>query len=239
LGAAAAASGAFSRGTTIANVDSLATGGAAPLPAAIPTFETGDLTGATPPHAMKQRLPLAGLLALPLAAGLALALGAVRTAAAPRTPRIELEVAGVLPLPEEWAIVLVLREKGAGTLLPVIVPGQDGKDLRKALAHGSAAEGTEAADSLLDRAIAALGAKVVEVQLDEAEETARAARVHIVQDGRDVELAASPSESIPLAVAVGAPIVTTRRVLDEAGVSRAELERLTEQGDEERKPLRL
>jgi uncharacterized protein len=191
---------------------------------------------------MKQPLPLAGLLVLPLAAGLTLASGAVHTAAAPRTPRIELEVAGVLPLPEEWAIVLVLREKGAGTLLPVIVPGQDGKDLRKALAHDSAAEGTEggeAADSLLDRAITALGAKVVEVQLDEAEETARAARVHIVQDGRNVEVAARPSESIPLAVAVGAPIVTTRRVLDEAGVSRAELERLTEKGDEERKPLRL
>jgi uncharacterized protein len=191
---------------------------------------------------MKQPLPLAGLLALPLAAGLALFSGAVRTAAAPGTPRIELEVAGVLPLPEEWAIVLVLREKGASTLLPVIVPGQDGKDLRKALAHVGAAEGAEgrdAADSLLDRAIAALGAKVVEVRLDEAEETARAARVHIVQDGRDVEVAARPSESIPLAVAVGAPIVTTRRVLDEAGVSRAELERLTEKEDEERKPLRL
>jgi uncharacterized protein len=189
---------------------------------------------------MRGPLPLAGLLALPLAAGISLAMGAVRTAAAPGAPaRIELEVAGVLPLPEDWAIVLVLREKGAGTLLPVIVPGQDGKDLRKALARGAVPEGAEAADSLLDRAIAALGAKVVQVELDEAEETARAARVHIVQDGKDVELAARPSESIPLAVAVGAPIVTTRRVLDEAGVYRAELERLSEKDDGTTEPLRL
>jgi uncharacterized protein len=193
-----------------------------------------------PPDLMRRPLPLAGLLALPLAAGISLATGAVRTAAAPGAPaRIELEVAGVLPLSEEWAIVLVLREKGAGTLLPVIVPGQDGKDLRKALARGAVPEGAEAADSLLDRAIAALGAKIVEVELDEAEETARAARVHIVHDGKDVELAARPSESIPLAVAVGAPIVTTRRVLDEAGVSRAELERLSEKDDDEAEPLRL
>jgi uncharacterized protein len=198
---------------------------------------------------MTRFLSIAGLLALPLAAAtLSLASGAIRTAAAPGPgpgpgppPRVELEVAGVLPLPEEWAIVLVLREKGAGTLLPVIVPGQDGKDLRKALAGGSGhgEDPKDAPDSLLDRAIAALGAKVVEVELAEAEETARAARVHLVQGGRDVELAARPSESIPLAIAAGAPIVTTRRVLEEAGLSRAELERLSEQVDGEEKALRL
>lgn len=196
---------------------------------------------------MTRVLSIAGLLTLPLAAAtsLSLASGAMRTAASPgaRGPtRVELEVAGVLPLPEDWAIVLVLREKGAETILPVIVPGEDGKDLRDALARDGGRGGevpADAPESLLDRAIAALGAKVVEVELAEAEETARAARVHLVQGGKAVAIAARPSESIPLAVAVGAPIVTTRRLLEEAGVSRSELERLSEKTEGEKEPLRL
>jgi bifunctional DNase/RNase len=38
-----------------------------------------------------------------------------------------------------------------------------------------------------------------------------------------VELPARPSESVALAVAAGVPIVTTRRVLDESGISPEDL----------------
>lgn len=186
---------------------------------------------------MTRSLPLAGTLALPLLAAASVAIAA-GTGAVPGRARVELEIAGVLPLEEDWAMVLVLREKGAATLLPVVVPGQEGKDLRAALGRDGHRPAARVPESLLDRTIAALGARIVEVELDAAEETARAARVHLVQGRKEVQLAARPSESIPLAVAAGAPIVTSRRVLDESGLTRTELERLSEKSAQDA-PLRL
>lgn len=191
---------------------------------------------------VRSPIPAPGLIALPLAAAASLALAATAARApSPSSPaaraRVELEVAGVLPLQDDGASVLVLREKGAATLLPLVVPGGDGRALQAALDHRPGRGDDD--PSLLDRTIAALGARVTEVELDEAEESGRAARVHLDQGGKAVELAARPSESIPLAVAAGARILTSRRVLDEAGLSRADLDRLAEKTDPKRKDLRL
>jgi bifunctional DNase/RNase len=156
-----------------------------------------------------------GLLALP-AAVLAGAVALTTTAAHPPAPgaaaRVELEVAGVLPMPEGTASILVLREKGAKTLLPLVVPGADAAG--RVEAHGG---------GLLGQAIEALGGRVAEVEIDRAEETRAGARVRLAQGARNVELRARPSESIALALAAGVPIVTTRRVLDEAGLSPEDL----------------
>jgi hypothetical protein len=160
-------------------------------------------------------MPNAGLLSLP-AAVLA---GAVALTAAARPPasasgRIELEVAGVLPMHEGAASILVLREKGARTLLPLVVPGGD-----------AATRPDGGGGGLLGQAIEALGGRVAEVEIDRAEETRAGARVRLSQGARRVELRARPSESVALAIAAGVPIVTTRRVLDEAGLTPEDLAR--------------
>jgi bifunctional DNase/RNase len=154
----------------------------------------------------------AGLLALP-GALLAVALGAAAHPAAPARGRVELEVAGVLPTPDGGATLLVLREKGARTLLPLVVPGGDA---RRPDAHGG---------GLLGQAIEALGGRVSEVEIDRAEETRSGSRVRLAQGARRLELRARPSESVALALAAGVPIVTTRRVLDESGLTPEDLER--------------
>jgi bifunctional DNase/RNase len=166
----------------------------------------------------------AGLLALPSALlALAVALGAAAHPVGAATgERIELEVAGVLPMQEGGASVLVLREKGARTLLPLVVPGGD--------APHSGAHGT----GLLGRAIEALGGRVSEVEIERAEETRSAARVRLAQGARRVELRARPSESVALAMAAGVPIVTTRRVLDESGVTPEDLVRAHANGRDTR-----
>ncbi len=163
----------------------------------------------------------AGLLALPAAAFAGLLALAASPARAPGdaaggedTVRVELEVAGILPMPEGSAAVVVLREKGARTLLPLIVPG--GLAEARPDAHGG---------GLLGRAIEALGGRVSEVEIDRAEETHAGARVRLAQGGRRVELRARPSESVALAMAAKVPIITTRRVLEKAGISPEELAR--------------
>jgi hypothetical protein len=172
----------------------------------------------------------AGLIVLPLAlfvGSLALAATAARAPAADGPDRIELELAGVLPMPEAPAGIVVLRVKGSDTILPLVVP------------DGRAFEGRGADGGLLGRAIEALGGRVSQVQIDRAEESSAGARVHLAQGGKDVELPAVPSESIALALAAGVPIVTTRRLIDEAGLTPKDLARAHAHALAGEAPLRL
>jgi bifunctional DNase/RNase len=50
--------------------------------------------------------------------------------------------------------------------------------------------------------------------------------VRLARGGDRIELRAVPSESIALAVSSGARILTSRRLLDEAGLTRADLDRI-------------
>jgi bifunctional DNase/RNase len=128
---------------------------------------------------------------------------------------VELELAGVLPMPEGSAGIIVLREKGKETILPLVVP--DGKRF---------VPGRTREPGLLRQAIEALGGRVSEVQIDAVEESSGGARVRLARGGERIELEAAPAESIALAVAAGVPILTTRRLLDEAGLTREDLARI-------------
>lgn len=123
--------------------------------------------------------------------------------------RVELEVAGLLPLGEGAAALLVLREKGTRTILPLVMPG----------ARMGEGEGELRGPGLLSQAIEALGGKVSEVEIERAEESRTGARVRLAQAGRTLELLGPPSESIALAISAKVPIVTRRRVIDEAGLT--------------------
>jgi hypothetical protein len=159
-------------------------------------------------------MPNPGIFAVP-AAVLAAAVALTGTAAPPQAgARIELEVAGVLPMPEGAASILVLREKGAKTLLPLLIPGGDVTGRADVDGGG-----------LLGQTIEALGARVSEVEIDRAEETRTGARVRLAQGGRRLEVRARPSECVALALSAGVPILTTRRLLDQAGLTPEDLAR--------------
>ncbi len=157
--------------------------------------------------------PLALLLAAGVAAGAAAAAAHVGSRG-----RVELELAGVLPMPDGSAGIAVLREKGTETILPIVVP--DGKRL----VRGAGRE----PGGLLRQAIDALGGRVAEVEIEAVDEASAGARVRLSRGRQRIELRAAPSDSIALAVATGAPIVTSRRLLDEAGLTPDDLARLHE-----------
>ncbi|WP_242345457.1 bifunctional nuclease family protein [Anaeromyxobacter terrae] len=163
-------------------------------------------------------MPAAGTISLPIAVAAAVAL-ALLTSAAPNKPapagRVELEVAATLPMPEGPAALVVLRDRASGTVLPLLVP--DGEAL------GAGARLGRAPESLLARALDALGARVRAVEIDAAEETSTGARVRLDQAGREVEVPARPSESIALALASGVPIFTNRQLLAKSGLTPDEL----------------
>lgn len=170
-----------------------------------------------------RRLEAAGILALPftftVTVALLFAVGALPRAAGAAPARVRLDVAGVLPLEESGASILVLRERGSRTILPVMVPGP-GRELRRKV------EGREPSSVLA--AIQALGGKVLEVEIASADEVAGGARIRVAQGARRVTLDGIPSESVALAVAAGAPIVTSRAVIDAAGLTPDDLARARE-----------
>jgi len=100
--------------------------------------------------------------------------------------------------------------------MAAVLPMPDGPAQKKAHAMADA--------GLLGRTIEALGARVQEVEIDRAEEAPTATRVRLRQGAHDVEVLARPSESVSLAVAAGARIVTTRRLLQTDGLTPGELE---------------
>jgi hypothetical protein len=159
----------------------------------------------------------AALLALPVA--FAASSMAVFVSAAGPPARddglVELEVAAMVPLPDGPAGLLVLRDRGSGTRLPLLVP--DGTAISLDAPMRPAPEG------LLGRTIDALGGKVREVEIDEAEETSAGSRVRLAQGKRQLEIPARPSESIALALSAGVPILATKRLLAEAGLTAEEL----------------
>ena len=157
----------------------------------------------------------AGFVAVPLAlfAGTVFAVSAAARASS--RDRVELELAGVLPMPEGSAGILVLREKGKQTILPLLVP--DGKRFAPGRTHDA---------GLLGSAIEALGGRVREVEIDDVDESAPGAKVRVSRGAERVDLRAAPSDAIALAIAAEVPIVTSRRLLDEAGLTLEDLARI-------------
>jgi bifunctional DNase/RNase len=127
--------------------------------------------------------------------------------------RVELEVAGLLPVGEGSAAILVLREKSSRTILPLVLSAVRSDDGDPELRG----------PGLLAQAIEALGGRVSEVEIVRAEETRTGAKVRLAQGSRTLELRGPPSESVALAISAKVPIVTRRRVLEQSGLTPEDL----------------
>ncbi len=158
-----------------------------------------------------------------LSAVLSVALAAVAVATAHDPQSIEMEVLGVVPLENDAASLLVLRQKGEQTVLPIFVGHAEGVLIDQRLKHEGPPRGTASAD-LLEDTIEKLGGRVTRVEIDGAS-AAFSARVSLVQGGRQLDVEARPSDSIALALTARVPIFATRKVVATAGLTRQELSR--------------
>jgi bifunctional DNase/RNase len=181
---------------------------------------------AAPRHPLRAalgRVAAVGAAALaPVALLLASVLLVAGTGRASGEDRVELAYAGVVEARAGDGAVLVLRERGGRTILPLVVPHEAVRALRAGARRGP---GGPARAGLLPAALAALGARVVEVRLLSADEGPGSAVLRLDRGGRVVELAARPSEVLPAALAAGAPVVVAREVLEAEGLSPEDLGR--------------
>jgi bifunctional DNase/RNase len=139
-------------------------------------------------------------------------------------PMVEVEVAGVLPLSGDGGSVVVLREKGRETLLPLLVGATEGSVIDQRLkGKPSDQPGTH---DLLSRALDALHGAVQRVDITAVQDATFRAVLHLAQEGRDVPLDARPSDAIALALSAKAPIFAAREVVDAAGLTKDDQARL-------------
>jgi bifunctional DNase/RNase len=141
-----------------------------------------------------------------------------------RDGAVELEVLGVVPLESESASLLVLREKRGASMLPIFVGRGEAAAIDLRLKRAPSPRPLSA--DLLEQAIGALGGKVVRVDIRGVQAALFRARVTVQQGDKRVELEARPSDSVALAMAARAPIYASREVMDEAALSRGDLEKL-------------
>lgn len=170
------------------------------------------------------------LLATALIAA-AVAFTAVPAAGDKQPPEmVELEVAGVFPLDGGQAGMLVLREKGRETLLPIVVGRGEAEAIEMRLEHREATR--PRVQDLLESTIGALGGRVVRVEIHDGSEALYRASVYLVQGSNRVQLDARPSDSVVLALGSEAPIFATKQLVEDSGLTREDLRRMNGSDEE-------
>lgn len=139
---------------------------------------------------------------------------------------IEMEVRDVIPLTTADTHAVVLVSKDRGTVLPIFVDEGAAVAIAFRLAHREPPH--PLAHDLLDRVVTELGGTVTEVRIDDVEDQIYQGRVFISQGQKHLQLNARPSDSISMALANGAKIFASKKVLAEAGITREEIDRLRE-----------
>jgi uncharacterized protein len=135
-----------------------------------------------------------------------------------------MDVKDVVPLKElkQHAVVLVAREDGS--VLPLFVD----ETAAVAIAFRLIGHPTPhpLAQDLLDRIVPSLGAHLTEVRIDDVKDHIYTSHVVIKRANQEVVLEARPSDAVAMALTARAPVFVSRKVMSEAGISRAEIDAL-------------
>ncbi len=141
----------------------------------------------------------------------------------PAPPRlVQVEVKDVVPLKELKQHAVVLVSKDDGMVLPLFV------DETAAVAIAFRLMGRPTphplAHDLLDRIVPSLGGRLTEVRIDGLKDHVYQSHVVIQQANKQLVIEARPSDALSMALAAKVPVYTTRQVMAEGGISKAEID---------------
>ena len=141
---------------------------------------------------------------------------------------VRMEVKDVVPLKElkQHAVVLVAREDGS--VLPLFVD----ETAAVAIAFRLIGHPTPhpLAQDLLDQIVPSLGGHLTEVRIDDVKDHVYTSHVVIRRASQEIVLEARPSDAVAMALSAKAPVYVSRKVMSEAGISRAEIDALGKGG---------
>ncbi len=137
---------------------------------------------------------------------------------------VELEVRDVIPLVESQTHAVVLATSDGTVVLPIFVDESAAVAIAFRLAHLRSPQ--PMSQDLLGSVLSELGAKVTEVRIDDLRDDIYVGRIFLEQGAKKLTINARPSDSIAAALDGRARIRVTRKVLDEAGITRGEIDAL-------------
>ena len=157
-------------------------------------------------------------------AGALLVSAAARAAPGAGGDMVEMEVLGVLSLEDGQSSLLVLAQKDGQAALTPVIGRSEANAIEMALRH--VAPPRPMTHDLLEKVIGQLGGTVERVEIDGLRDSTFLATVRVKQGRRAHAIDARPSDSVALALRAGAPVFASRRVVEAAGLSRSDLEKL-------------
>ncbi len=136
---------------------------------------------------------------------------------------VEMEVRDVMTVHDGDTHAVILSPKGEDTIVPIFIGPSEALAISLRLRRETPPR--PLTHDLLEKVIRALGAKVTKIHIDDLRDSVYLGKVFLAYGDKAVELDARPSDSIALAVGSSAPIFAARKVIDQAGLSKKDLER--------------
>ncbi len=132
---------------------------------------------------------------------------------------VTMTVLGVLAVEDGNTVVLV--DEKHEFLVPLGIGGTEAASI--ALRHAGDTFVRPLTHDLLDAVLQRLGAKLLQVQVDELRDSTFIGSVFVSFEGKVIELDARPSDAIALALGNHAPIYVARKVVQQAGIRAEDL----------------
>jgi bifunctional DNase/RNase len=146
--------------------------------------------------------------------GLALALAACSSTSPPASNGVAVHVGSVGVDPRSGAPVVVLVEDGGGRALPIWIGFAEASSIAAEIAQQKPPRPNT--HDLLKHVIDELDGKVVRAIVTELRDGTYFARLHVLADGRELEIDARPSDAVALALRAGAPLFVREPLFDAA-----------------------
>lgn len=115
---------------------------------------------------------------------------------------------------------ILLKEAHGGRHLPIFIHANEAEAIANELEERRHLR--PLTHDLLKNCLTALGAELEYILINDLRRNTFFAVLHVVQDGRTVDIDARPSDSIALAVRARVPIYVNPKVMDAAGIYPAE-----------------
>jgi bifunctional DNase/RNase len=148
---------------------------------------------------------------------------------------IKMDILGLSTSPSSGgAYALILSETNGNRRLPIIIGTFEAQAI--ALELESIKPPRPMTHDLLKNLVLSFDSEVNKVVINDLNEGTFFAQIHYKHNEEDLELDARPSDAIALAIRFKAPIFTTKKVLDEAGIVTEDVTAKTEKRKTSREP---
>ncbi len=149
---------------------------------------------------------------------------------------IRVDIIGLSTSPSSGgAYALVLGEYGGNRRLPIIIGAFEAQAI--ALELEKIQPPRPMTHDLLRDVFLEMGGEIIDIIIDELREGTFLAKIRFARDGRECYLDARPSDAVALAVRVGAEILVSPAVLEEAGIPIENESEGVDRGGEESVPM--